>query len=91
VVNAARRVRSAINRREPRINSPRRRALQRAEDDAMRTTIGLSRRQIGATRRAGTFLDISRAFVSSGLPGASSGRRLEMLLVSSFVIRNFDY
>jgi hypothetical protein len=46
---------------------------ERAEEDAMRTTIGLSRRQVGATRRAGTFLDVSRAFVSSGHPKRARG------------------
>jgi hypothetical protein len=70
VVNAARRGRSAINR--GKLHVRRRltggRLLQRAEDDAMRMTICLSRRQVGSTRRAGTFLDVSRAFVSSGLP-----------------------
>jgi hypothetical protein len=39
----------------------------------MRTTTGLSRRQVGATRRAGTFLGVSRAFVSSGLPERAPG------------------
>jgi hypothetical protein len=39
----------------------------------MRTTTGLSRRQVGATRRAGNFLDVSRAFVSSGLPERTPG------------------
>jgi hypothetical protein len=34
----------------------------------MRTTIALSRRQVGATRRAGTFLAVSRTFLSSGVP-----------------------
>jgi hypothetical protein len=34
----------------------------------MRTTTVLSRRQVGATRRAGTFLAVSRAFLSSGVP-----------------------
>jgi hypothetical protein len=34
----------------------------------MRTTTDLSRRQVGATRRAGTFLAVSRAFLSSGVP-----------------------
>ena len=64
------------------INSPRGRRmqtggrlLQRAEDDAMRTTIGFSRRQVGATRRAGSFLAVSRAFVSSGVPERSLGGR----------------
>jgi hypothetical protein len=53
------------------------RLLQRAEDNVIRTTVSLSRRQIGATRRAGTgtFLDDSRAFVSSIIPeGAPRGR-----------------
>jgi hypothetical protein len=39
----------------------------------MRTAIGLSRRQVGATWRAGTFLDVSRAFVSSELPERAPG------------------
>jgi hypothetical protein len=39
----------------------------------MRTTIALSRRQVGATRRAGTFIGFSRAFVSSGLPERAPG------------------
>jgi hypothetical protein len=34
----------------------------------MRTMTALSRRQVGAIRRAGTFLGVSHAFVSSGLP-----------------------
>jgi hypothetical protein len=51
------------------------RLLQRAEDDAMKTTIGFSRRQVGATRRAGTFLDASRGFVSYGLPKRTPGIR----------------
>jgi hypothetical protein len=57
----------------------RRQLLQRAEDDArgrqrftedetMRTTTNLSRRHVGATRRAGSFFDVSRVFVSSGVP-----------------------
>jgi hypothetical protein len=65
--------------RGDRINSPRGsytsrqrliggRLLQRAVDDAMRTAISLSRRHIGATRRAGTFVDNSHIFVSSGIP-----------------------
>jgi hypothetical protein len=41
----------------------------------MRTTTALSRRQVGATRRAGIFLAVSRAFLSSGVPGrAPEGR-----------------
>jgi hypothetical protein len=40
----------------------------RREEDAMRTTTALSRRQVGATRRAGSFLAVSRAFLSSGVP-----------------------
>jgi hypothetical protein len=64
----------------------RRQLLQRAEDDArgrrrcaedktMRTTTAHSRRQVGATRRAGIFLAVSRAFLSSGVPGrAPEGR-----------------
>jgi hypothetical protein len=39
-----------------------------AEDDAMRTTTALSRRQVGATGHAGTFLAVSCAFISSGVP-----------------------
>jgi hypothetical protein len=57
----------------------RRQLLQRAEDDArgrrrcaedetMRTTTALSRRQVRATRRAGNFLTVSRVFLSSGVP-----------------------
>jgi hypothetical protein len=65
----------------------RRQLLQRAEDDArgrrrcaedetMRTTTALSRRQVGTTRRAGIFLAVSRAFLSSGVPErAPEGRR----------------
>jgi hypothetical protein len=34
----------------------------------MRTTTALSRRQVGATRRAENFLAVSRAFLSSGVP-----------------------
>jgi hypothetical protein len=34
----------------------------------MRTTTAHSRRQVGATRRAGIFLAFSRAFLSSGVP-----------------------
>jgi hypothetical protein len=34
----------------------------------MRTTTALSHRQVGATRRAGTFRAVSRAFVSSRVP-----------------------
>jgi hypothetical protein len=34
----------------------------------MRTTTALSRRQVGATRRAGSFLAVSRAFLSFGVP-----------------------
>jgi hypothetical protein len=45
------------------------------EDDAMRTTTALSRRQVGATRCAGTFLGVSRAFVSSGVPERTPGGR----------------
>jgi hypothetical protein len=41
----------------------------------MRTTTGLSRRQVGAKRRAGTFLGVSRAFVYSGLPERVPGGR----------------
>jgi hypothetical protein len=45
------------------------------DDDAMRTTTVLSRRQVGATRRAGSFLIVSRAFLSSGVPeSAPEGR-----------------
>jgi hypothetical protein len=39
----------------------------------MRTTTALSYRQVGATRRAGTFLDVSRAFVSSRLSERALG------------------
>jgi hypothetical protein len=39
----------------------------------MRTTTALSRQQVGATRRAGTFLAVSRVFVSSGVPEHASG------------------
>jgi hypothetical protein len=57
----------------------RRQLLQRAEEDArgrrrcaedetMRTMTALSRRQVGATRRAGNFLAVSRAIFSSGVP-----------------------
>jgi hypothetical protein len=34
----------------------------------MRTTTAHSRQQVGATRRAGIFLAVSRAFLSSGVP-----------------------
>jgi hypothetical protein len=34
----------------------------------MRTTTALSRQQVGATRRAVSFLDVSRAFLSSRVP-----------------------
>jgi hypothetical protein len=34
----------------------------------MRTTTALSRRQVGASRRAGNFLAVSRAFLSSRVP-----------------------
>jgi hypothetical protein len=34
----------------------------------MRTTTAHSRRQVGATRRAGIFLAFSHAFLSSGVP-----------------------
>jgi hypothetical protein len=40
-----------------------------------RTTTALSRRQVGATRRAGTFLAVSRVFVSSGVPERAPGGR----------------
>jgi hypothetical protein len=46
-----------------------------AEDDAIRATTELSHRQVGATRRAGTFLGVSRAFVSSGVPERTPGGR----------------
>jgi hypothetical protein len=39
-----------------------------AEDETMRTTTAHSRRQVGATRRAGIFLAFSHAFLSSGVP-----------------------
>jgi hypothetical protein len=39
----------------------------------MKTTIGFSRRQVGATSHAGSFLGVSRAFVSSRLPERSRG------------------
>jgi hypothetical protein len=56
-----------------------RQLLQRAEDDVrgrrrcaedktMRTTTDLSRRQVGATRRVGSFLAVPRVFLSSGVP-----------------------
>jgi hypothetical protein len=41
----------------------------------MRTTTALSRRQVRATRRVGTFLTASRAFVSSGIPEHAPGGR----------------
>jgi hypothetical protein len=41
----------------------------------MRTTIGLSRRQVGATRRVETFCAVSRTFVSSGVPERALGGR----------------
>jgi hypothetical protein len=49
--------------------------FQRAKDDATRTTISLSRRQVRATSRAGNFLGGSRAFLSSGVPERSPGAR----------------
>jgi hypothetical protein len=46
-----------------------------AEDETMTTTTALSRRQLGATRRAGNFLAVSRAFLSFGVSErASEGR-----------------
>jgi hypothetical protein len=64
----------------------RRQLLQRAEDDArgrrrcaedetIRTTTAHSRRQVGATRRAGIFLAVSHAFLSSGVPERAPGGR----------------
>jgi hypothetical protein len=45
------------------------------KDDAMRMTTALSHRQVGATRHAGTFLAILRAFLSSGVPERAPGGR----------------
>jgi hypothetical protein len=42
--------------------------MRAEEDDAMRTTNALSRQQVGATRRTGSFLAVPRAFLSSGVP-----------------------
>jgi hypothetical protein len=39
----------------------------------MRTTTALSRRQVGASRCAGTFRTVFRAFVSSGVPERAPG------------------
>jgi hypothetical protein len=41
----------------------------------MRTTTALSHRQVGATRRAGTFLAVFRVFVSFGVPERAPGGR----------------
>jgi hypothetical protein len=49
------------------------RLLQRAEEDAMRTTTGLSRRQVGATRRAGTFSAFPAHLFPPDSPSAPGG------------------
>jgi hypothetical protein len=69
----------ALTRLAAWLDVHRRQLLQRAEDDArerrrcaedetMMTTTDLSRRQVGATRRAESFFAVSRAFLSSGVP-----------------------
>jgi hypothetical protein len=76
----------ALTRLAAWLDVHRRQLLQRAEDDAwerqrcaedemMTMTTALSRRQLGATRRAGSFLTVSRTFLSSGvLEHAPEGR-----------------
>jgi hypothetical protein len=39
----------------------------------MRMMTAVSRRQVGATKRARTFLAVSRVFVSSGVPKRAPG------------------
>jgi hypothetical protein len=76
----------ALTRLAAWLDVHRRQLLQRTEDDArgrrrcvedetMRTTTELSRRQVRAIRLAGIFFATSRAFLSSGVPErASEGR-----------------
>jgi hypothetical protein len=60
----------AVHRRQllQRVEDDARERRRCAEDDTMRTTTALSRRQVGATRRTGNFLAVLRAFLSSGVP-----------------------